>query len=54
MATRIIDGIETKIYSDNDGGLWCFHPVTGAIIKVEDIDYDGERVNRCGDLLRCG
>ena len=32
----IIDGIKVRLYPDNDGGLWYYHPVTG-----EAVQYDG-------------
>lgn len=31
--TVIIDGIECQTYPDNDGGMWCYHPITGQVVR---------------------
>lgn len=29
-----IDGIWVKVYPDNDGGMWCYHPKTGKVVRI--------------------
>ena len=29
-----IEGITVKVYPDNDGGLWYYHPITGKVVRI--------------------
>ena len=31
----VIDGIEVKVWPDNDGGLWYYHPITGEVKHID-------------------
>ena len=32
----IIDGIKVKLYPDNDGGFWYYHPKTEEAMRYDD------------------
>ena len=30
----IVEGVEVKVWPDNDGGMWYYHPITGEEVRI--------------------
>ena len=30
----IIEGVEVRLWPDNNGGLWYYHPHTGEVVRI--------------------
>ena len=30
----IVEGVEVKVWPDNDGGMWYYHPITGEVVTI--------------------
>ena len=30
----IVEGVEVKVWPDNNGGLWFYHPKTGEVVRI--------------------
>ena len=29
-----VEGVEVKVWPDNNGGLWFYHPKTGEVVRI--------------------
>ena len=30
----IVEGVEVRLWPDNNGGLWFYHPKTGEVVRI--------------------